>query len=97
MGACLSALAPLDEAARFRVLDYLAARFGVAAPTIDNDEMLKAAAVWAASVVEQLQAEEIEQAVLSRQGWGDEVGLIEGALPEIAKRLRIIGGAGNGD
>lgn len=90
-------LQPLDALARHRVLVWVADVLGIdvfdGPPEPDHDGMLAAAADWAGTVIEQLVPEEIEQVVLNRQGWGDEVGLIEGALPEIAKRVRIVGGA----
>lgn len=104
MGELVGALGPLDEPARRRVLQWVAAVFEIElqpyppiADPIDEAAIVAMGAAWASAVVLELQAEEIEQTVLERQSWGDEVGLIEGALPEVAKRIRIMGGLGVGD
>lgn len=95
MGTAVEALEPLDVESQHRALAWLSAALGARLsyePVLDADEMIGAAAEWAAAAIGEMQADEIEQAVLNRQGWGDEVGLIEGALPEIVKRLLTMGG-----
>lgn len=98
MSSCAGILAMLDEPARHRSIAWLVDFYMVPLGEPDYHEhepdeaaqraVVAAAAAWAAQMVDEMSPAEIESTILEAQGWGDEKGLIEGALPLISARLR---------